>query len=42
MYGALYTKPNQTLGEWESYSPSGVTNMAKAICDLLVSAASMR
>ena len=42
MYGALYTKPNPTLGEWESYSSSGVTKMAKAVCDSLVTTASMR
>ena len=42
MYGALYSKPNPTLGEWELYSSSGVTKMAKAVCDLLVTTASMR
>ena len=42
MYGALYTKTNPTLGEWESYSSSGVTKMAKAVRDSLVTTASMR
>ena len=42
MYGALYTKPYPTLGEWESYSSSGVTKMSKAVCDLLVTTAFMR
>ena len=33
MYGALYTMPNPTLGEWEAYSPSGVANVC--FCQLL-------
>ena len=42
MYGALYTKPSPTLGEWELYSSSRVTKMAKAMCDSLVITASTR
>ena len=42
MYGALYTKPIPTLGEVELYNASGVTKMAKAVCDSLVESASTR
>ena len=42
MYRALYTKLNPTLEELGSYNASGVTKMARAVCDLQVESASIR
>ena len=42
MYGALYTKPNLTLGESGSYSASGVTKMARAVNESWVDATSTK
>ena len=42
MYGALYTKPIPTLGEVGSYNSSGVTRIAKVVCDSLMEVASTR
>ena len=42
MYGALYTKPNPTLGESGSYRASGVTKMARAVNESGMGVASTR